>query len=229
MRKRRLRVFFARGLAALLPTLLTLFILITGFQFLDGYLGEPITNGAIRRLAPLIGHKPESLTEALGPLRPFVTVFISVAIVFFVGFFLATFVGNRLYYAFERFVFQFPVVKAIYPYAKQFTDFFFREKPVEWQAVVAVEYPRREMWSIGFITAQAFEELSRGTGRDLVSVYLPSSPLPFTGYVIAVPREDLVALKMSVEEAIRWIVSGGVLIPGPGGAPQPGPPPRART
>ncbi len=227
MRKRRLRVFFRRGLAALLPTLLTLFILITGFQFLDGYLGGPITDGALGRIAPLLGREPKDLTDEFRWLRPFVTVFISVAIVFFVGFFLATFVGNRIYYSFERFVFRFPVVKAIYPYAKQFTDFFFREKPIEWQAVVSVEYPRRGIWSIGFITAQAFEELSRATGRALISVYMPSSPLPFTGYVIVIPREDAVALQMTVEEAIRWIVSGGVLVPGPGGVPQPGAPPRS--
>ena len=223
-RRSRLRTFIVRGFAALLPTVLTVFLLITGFNLLNQYLGGPVIDFLNWAHGPLTGPdgspilgadaKPIVWIPAGSWVGPLLTVGISAVACFIVGFFLATIAGGQLYSVVEGWLVGLPVVKKIYPYAKQVTDFFFREKPMEWTAVVALEYPRKGVWSIGFITAESIAELSQKTGGRLVSVYMPTSPVPFTGYVVAVSPDEVVKLSMTVEEAIRWLVSAGVVLPG---------------
>jgi uncharacterized membrane protein len=118
-----------------------------------------------------------------------------------------------VYRAVETWVSDLPIVRKVYPHAKQLSEFFFREKPMEWSAVVAIEYPRRGVYSLGFMTAEGIEELNELSGRRLISVYMPTSPMPFTGYVIAVPADEVIKLEMTIEEAFRWVVSAGVVLP----------------
>jgi uncharacterized membrane protein len=109
-----------------------------------------------------------------------------------------------------------PVIKAIYPHAKQLVDFFFADeanKPLKFDAVIAIEYPRRDMWSIGFITGAGFKSLQEHTGKRLLTIYMPSSPAPMTGYTIIAPVEDVIRLDITVEEAMKWVITGGVLGP----------------
>ena len=223
-RRSRLRTFFVRGLAGLLPTLLTAFALIYIVQFLDGYLGELITNYPVRA----VGSAFADWLQAHRGVRLVFTIAVSVAAVLVVGSFLTSFTGYRIYRYFEKFLFDIPIVKKIYPSARQLTDFLFSEKPMEWSAVVAVQYPRAGMYSLGFLMADAPGELSTAVGTKLLAVYMPTSPVPFTGYVVCVPDAEVIRLRITVEEALRWIVSAGVVLPG---APPPGaggmlPPPR---
>jgi uncharacterized membrane protein len=118
-----------------------------------------------------------------------------------------------------------PVVKQVYPYVKQVVDFLFSDdSPMEFNRVVALEYPRKGLWSVGFVTGDSLRTLRESSGKA-VSVFIPSSPTPFTGYTITVPVEELIEMPISVEEAIRFAISGGVLIPDhqipPGGANAP--------
>ena len=215
-RRSRLRIFVVRGFAALLPTLLTVFLLITGFNLLNQYLGEPLVgfvNKVVGKVTDDAGQKVDFLTPGSWQ-GIFITVALSVVACFLVGFILATFAGGRVYRTVEGWIVELPVIKKIYPYAKQVTEFFFREKPLEWSAVVAIEYPRKGIWSIGFITAEGLPELSERAGERLVSVYAPTSPVPFTGYVVGMRPAEVIPLKMTVEEAIRWLVSAGVVLPG---------------
>ncbi len=222
-RRSRLRTFFWRGLGALLPTLLTVFILITGFNLLNQYLGDPLVtflNTAIGPITDDAGHpvlgpegQPELWIPAGSWIGPAFTIALGAVICFIVGFFLATIAGNRVYGAVESWISNLPIVRKVYPHAKQLSEFFFREKPMEWSAVVAVEYPRRGIWSLGFMTGEGIEELNALTGHQLISVYMPTSPMPFTGYVVGVPADEVVKLEMNIEEAFRWIVSAGVVLP----------------
>jgi uncharacterized membrane protein len=239
-RSRLRRTFVVRGFAALLPTLLTVFLLITGFNLLNQYLGEPLVgfvNQVIGKVQDDAGRSVDFLTP--GSWQGIViTVALSLAACFLVGFVLATFAGGRIYSTVEGWIVELPIIKKIYPYAKQVTDFFFREKPMEWSAVVAIQYPRQGIWSIGFITAEGIGEISKKVGSRLVSVYAPTSPVPFTGYVVLVRPEEIIPLRMTVEEAIRWVASAGVVLPGgepyrrpilhpPGGHDDMPPPPMA--
>lgn len=204
------RRFFTRGLAGLLPAMLTVFILVSGFQFLDQYVGVPIT----QKLADYFGGAVAAIIAEHRWIRALVTVIVSISAVFVVGFFLATFTGRRIYEYFERLLFDLPVVKKIYPSAKQLTEFFFSEKEPLWSSVVAIQYPRQGMWSIGFLMGESPAEIAAQGDGKMVSVYTPTSPMPFTGYVVCVPSSEVISLSMSVEDALNFIVSAGVVLPG---------------
>lgn len=106
-----------------------------------------------------------------------------------------------------------PLVNQVYSSVKQVTDFFFTERKVEYNRVVAVEYPRRGMWSIGFVTSDSFLELSAAVGEPLVCVLMPTSPMPMTGFTISVPRSDVIDLDVTVDQAFQFCLSCGVLVP----------------
>jgi uncharacterized membrane protein len=111
----------------------------------------------------------------------------------------------------------------VYPYARQIADFFFSdEKKVDFKTAVAVPFPSKGVWSIGFVTGGGLPDLDRAAGKSLVCVFVPNSPTPISGWVVYVPREDVVALPLSVEQAMRIIITAGVVHPEP--PPPPAPP-----
>ena len=135
-------------------------------------------------------------------------------LIFFAGFFFTSFLGRKIRRRLEKELDRVPVIKAIYPYAKQVTEFIFKEKDKEkFTQVVAIEYPRKGLYSMGFVTGAGFRSLSKASGRKLINIFIPSSPTPITGYTIFVPEEDAIPLPITVDEAIRFAISGGVLIP----------------
>ena len=93
------------------------------------------------------------------------------------------------------------------------TDFFLIRKELSFNRVVALEYPRKGLWAIGLGTGQGLQVLGRNLKRDFLTVFVPSSPTPFTGYVITVPKEEVVEVDLTIEEALRFIISGGVITP----------------
>ena len=106
-----------------------------------------------------------------------------------------------------------PIFKQVYPYVKQVVDFLFSDdRPIKFNRVVAVEYPRKGIWSVGFLTGATLRSIQEKAG-DSVTIFIPSSPTPFTGYTITVLRREVIELPLTVEEAIRFAVSGGVLVP----------------
>lgn len=139
---------------------------------------------------------------------------IAVLLVYFVGFFLASFIGRSIWRMLETLLVRVPLVKAVYPAVKQITDFLFREQHFkEYTLVVAVQYPRKGVWSSGLVTGPPLRSIQSGTPEELVTISVPSSPTPFTGYVISAPRADVVETPLSIEEAFRFVVSGGVVRP----------------
>jgi uncharacterized membrane protein len=113
----------------------------------------------------------------------------------------------------ERALHVIPVVRSVYPYTKQLVDFFLAERKIEFKTVVSMQYPRAGVWSIGFVTSSGLRTLRSASRRNLVSVFVPSSPMPMTGYTVFVPADEVVPLPFTVDEALRVCVSGGVLIP----------------
>jgi uncharacterized membrane protein len=109
-----------------------------------------------------------------------------------------------------------PFLRQIYPYVKQITDFILtqEEKKKMFSKVVAVEYPRKGMWSMAMVTGSGLKKIADHTEKECVTVLIPSSPTPFTGYVVTVPKEEIIELDMTIEEALRFAVSGGVIAPG---------------
>jgi uncharacterized membrane protein len=146
-----------------------------------------------------------------GQLAGFVLAMAGVCIV---GATLASVVGRTLWRYFEGTVMRAPLVRRVYPYIKQVTDLFLAEKRLSFLRVVAVEYPRKESWSIGFVTGSGLRSISSGCKKEFITVFVPTSPTPFTGYVIMTARDEAIELDMTVEEAVRFIISGGVITPG---------------
>ncbi len=139
---------------------------------------------------------------------------IAIILVYFMGFFLASFIGRASWRAMEGLLYRIPLIRAIYPYVKQVTDFLLSERQVEFSGVVAVEYPRKGVWSVGLRTGGPLGTVQERCADDLVTVFVPSSPTPVTGYVVQVPRRDTIDLPMSIDEALRFTMSGGVIKPG---------------
>ena len=241
-RKSRIGIFFKRGLRALLPTVLTIGVILIVVNFFSKNIVGPV-NASIKGLLIETGpgqavldsvfsidveseayaHESgrdsgktdwELVKKDLDDRYPsFFGVIMSLALVYISGFILATFVGKRVLSRFEIAMGKFPVVKIIYPYARQVVEFFMREKAVQFNSVVAVEYPRKGVFAIGFVTGLGMKRLNEIRGREYINVFMPTSPTPVTGYVTFVPAEDLIALPITVDEAVRFLISGGVLIP----------------
>ncbi|MCD6405955.1 MAG: DUF502 domain-containing protein [Planctomycetes bacterium] len=211
---------FLKGLAALLPTMLTVFILVKAYEFVSNTAGVVLT-GVVAEVLDWAtpeqyqaGGQYEAVRDTLSPiLGTLLALVIAFVLAVFVGLFLASYIGRKIWGAVEKRVFSFPVIRSIYPSVKQVTDFVFGEHEIHFKRAGLIEYPRKGVYSIGFITGNGFKSIREQTGRDIVTFFIPSSPTPFTGYCVQVPRDDVMELDVPVEAVIRYTVSGGVILP----------------
>ena len=151
--------------------------------------------------------------DVVGVVHPIFGVLISLLLVLWLGWLVGGFVGRKLVKSMDQAMHVIPVVKSVYPYSKQLVEFFFAEKKLEFDTVVAVPYPSPGIWSIAFVTGDSMRTVRDSTGLDLITCFVPSSPMPMTGYTIFVEGRKAIPLPMSVDEALRVTMTGGVLIP----------------
>ncbi|MCA8997816.1 MAG: DUF502 domain-containing protein [Planctomycetaceae bacterium] len=153
----------------------------------------------------------------LGSVIPLsvLTIFLIVVLLYFMGRFVSARIGRWIVVKFEeQFLGRLPVVRNVYGSVKQVTDFVFSENaPVEYRRVVAVEYPRKGIWTVGFATGESLLEVAIAAGEPCVAVLIPTSPAPFTGFTISVPRSEVLDLNITVEQAMQFCISCGVLTP----------------
>jgi uncharacterized membrane protein len=221
------RRFFIRGLSALLPTLITLWLLQWAWNFLWESMGRYVIL-AIQRLWLATGHSPPSADDttmawAWSDLEgnyvfgtKIIGVVIATILVYLLGVLIGNFIGRTAYKLIENAVMRIPFIRAIYPAVKQITDFLLADRKssqFSGSRVVAVRPHSNSIWSIGLVTGTGVRHLSDVTGSEMTTVFVPSSPTAFSGYVLVVPRENVVDLPLTVEEALRLLVSGGVLTP----------------
>ena len=184
-----LRRNFIAGLAALFPVAVTIYLLTALFRFLDNLLGR-------------------YLTVHIPGLGLILTVFI----LLLVGFLSTHFVGQVVFPTVELWFGRLPFIRQIYPSVKQLSQFLFGsgdESPA-FQGVVWLEYPKTGLYSIGFVTHQEESALT-GTREKLLTLLIPTTPSPFSGPIIFVSEEAVVYLDISVEDALKLVVSGGVV------------------
>ena len=134
---------------------------------------------------------------------------------YFIGEVLAARVGRGLFNLFEKIINRIPLIRNVYSSVKQVTDFIVgdREEEVEFNQVVAVQYPSQGIWSIGFVTGSTMRTLHEKHAEPFVSVLMPTSPMPATGFTISVPVSQTVDLNITMDQAIQFIVSCGVVVP----------------
>jgi uncharacterized membrane protein len=211
----RFKTYFFRGLAVLLPTIVTIWIFIWGYKLIYDKIGVYIKRG-LRYVIILAGaSKPELDRFWIDAALSVAGFLIALLAVFIVGAFLASVVGKTLWRMVERFIMNTPFLKQVYPYVKQITDFLLTQEEQKrmFSRVVAVEYPRKGIWSMGLVTGSGLRKIIDNIEKEFLTVLIPTSPTPFTGFVIMVPKEQVMDLDMTVEEAVRFAVSAGVIAP----------------
>ncbi len=137
----------------------------------------------------------------------FITLLYSLGRMFAVG------IGRFFVHAMDRFIARVPVVSNVYSSVKQVTDFVFTEHDIEFNRVVAVEYPRKGIWSIGFVTGQSMADISAAANEPVLSVLMPTSPMPVTGFTVTVRKSEAIDLDLTIDQAVQFIVSCGVVVP----------------
>ena len=142
-------------------------------------------------------------------------------VLYLLGKFLAAGVGRFFWNQLERIIHRVPLVSNVYSSIKQVTDFLFSEREMHYTRVIAVEYPRKGVWTLGFVTGEAMFDLQNAMSEPLVSAFVPHSPMPFTGFAVTVKKSETIDLNISVDQAIQWVVSCGVVIPPPPGNGEP--------
>lgn len=185
------RRYFVTGLATLFPVAVTIFIVWQLFQFLDGWLGR-----------------------LLSVSIPGLGLLVTILVILLVGVFSVHFFGRVLFRTMELWLSRLPFFKKVYPSVKQLAEFLFDEKAREekFRGVVLVQYPRLGAYCIAFVTNET-QTTVHGRPQTLLTLLLPNPPSPFTGPLIFVPKEDVVLLDLSVEDAVKFIVSCGVVTP----------------
>jgi uncharacterized membrane protein len=226
--KNKLRRFFITGFVALLPTILTVVVLVWCYRWLHLRFGVAIQNWLHGTdlwqylLTPALGTEGTPRYGLFQHLLLFVDPILGdiLAILLFLvvamigGFLVATYLGRRIIAWLDRKLSDIPIVKQIYPFLKGIVEFAMTnpEKELTPRQVVIVEYPRKGIYSMGLITGEEFAR-PPGISEEFVTVFIPSSPTPVTGYAIQLPRSEVQTVDVSIEDAIRYCVSMGVVTP----------------
>ena len=196
------KIFFA-GILVTLPLALTVFLLQFFFVRLDAQLGPAVTKLLLQLHVPI---DQDYRIPGLG----LVTI---VIIIFLAGLFTRNIIGQKLVDFGEGLLVKIPVFKNIYVGAKQVIETFGRSRGDTFRRVAMIEYPRRGIYSLAFVTNEKQGEIEKQFDHDMVSVFLPTTPNPTSGYFLMLPKEDVVELDMSVEDGIKMVISGGLVLP----------------
>ena len=161
---------------------------------------------------------PQFRTEAwLGMHVPGMGVIMTLVIVFLTGVLAANFIGERLVRLWNAILHRIPFVSSIYSSVKQVSDTLFSSSGEAFRKAVLVRWPHQGMWTIGFLTGTPGGDVANHLRDDFLSVYVPTTPNPTGGYFVLVARKDLIELDMSVDQALKYIISMGVVAPPPNG------------
>jgi len=203
-----IRRTFIAGLFIVLPVIVTYWLL----ALLFGAVNSTVTP-ILTRVVQWV-FSGEWLQHAwVNYFAPLVSVVLAVALVFVIGLVGGNVLGRQVLRTVENVVLRIPVVRGIYSAVRLFVDTFSRCDGRAYRGVVLVEFPRAGSWSLGLLTGNASPEVTAHTRSDLVSVFVPTTPNPTGGYLIFVPEAQALRLSMSVDDALKMIISGGVLIP----------------
>ena len=161
---------------------------------------------------------PQFRTEAwLGMHVPGMGVIMTLVIVLVTGVLAANFIGERLVRLWNAILHRIPFVSSIYSSVKQVSDTLFSSSGEAFRKAVLVRWPHQGMWTIGFLTGTPGGDVANHLRDDFLSVYVPTTPNPTGGYFVLVARKDLIELDMSVDQALKYVISMGVVAPPPNG------------
>ena len=207
------------GLIILTPLLVTLWVV--RFIFLQIHHSmTPIVLRFVRTLGS--GEAVENTFVNFG--APIFSVMLAIAIIYLLGLLGGNVIGRQLLEGIDLLLMRIPVVRGIYSATRQFLETFSRGKNKAFRKVVIFEYPRKGLWTMALLANDTSGEVAEKTPGPMASVFVPTTPNPTSGWLLFVPKEDLIFLEMSVDDAFKMIISGGVLTPpSPSAASAPAP------
>lgn len=194
-----LRKYLVAGLLVWLPLAATVFIIKLVVDILD-----------LTILLLPVKYQPESL---LGFSVPGLGVILAVSILIITGILAANLLGRQLVSLWEGLLSRIPLVRTIYNSIKQITTTILTSDGKSFRKVVMIEYPRKETWSMGFLTNEQLAIDSKHINTDMVAVFVPTTPNPTSGYIIMLPKQDVIELDLSIEDGFKFIISMGVIVP----------------
>ena len=196
---KRLRKYLVTGLLVWVPLGITIFLV----RFLVNFMDQTLL------LLP-----PQSRPEALlGFNIPGLGILLALIVLLGTGLFAANFFGRVLIDMWEKTLQKIPLVRSVYSAAKSFAEVVLTDSTDSFKQVLLIEYPRKGLYSLCFQTSTDLGEVQARTGEAVICVFVPTTPNPTSGVMIMVPREDVIVLDMEIEEAVKMVVSLGVVVP----------------
>lgn len=196
----RLRNYFLTGIVVTAPIAITIYLTYVFVDFVDA------------NVTPLIPAKYNP--ETYLPFGvPGLGVFIAVFVLIIIGFLTANFLGRSFLHFGERIVGRMPVVRSIYTALKQVMETVLAQSSTSFRDVVMVEYPRKGIWVLAFRTSDVKGEIADMVDETMISVFVPTTPNPTSGFLLFIPKQDIKFLKMSVEDGVKLVISAGMIWP----------------
>jgi len=202
-----LKKYLLTGLLVWLPLTITIWVLTSVLGVLDGLFAWLIS--ASQAVLPAAAHSTLEMLKQIPGLGVIVMLVIDLTI----GIFATNIIGQWWLGQGSRLLNQIPIVKSIYSSVKQVSDTLFSSSGNAFREAVLVQYPRQGAWTIAFVTGRPGGEAGLHLPGDYLSLYVPTTPNPTSGFFLMVPRADVVPLKMSVDEALKYVISMGVVAP----------------
>ncbi len=190
---------FLAGILVLVPVSLTVYVVLLIFRAFDKILNY---------LPPR--YNPETYLPFRVPGLGFILAFIFIMIV---GFVARNYIGGKIIGLWESFVNKIPFIRTIYVATKQLVETVFMKKDRNFRRVVLIEYPRKGVYALAFTTGVGKGEIQKKTQKQMINVFVPTTPNPTSGFYLLVPETDLIFLDMNVEDAFKLIISGGIVVP----------------
>lgn len=211
---RRIRGHFYAGLIVILPLFLTMFIINWFVSFVVVVTKGSFLVSLINKAIHFLGVETNTHLVKIIYILYLLSILI---IIIFIGSIAKNLVGRKLTRIINKIIGKLPVVKHIYTTISQIVSIVSSQKGSTYKRAVAIEYPRRGIYSIGFLTNEINPQLSKITNKNLCNIFVPTSPNPTSGMFISLPKEDIIFLDMKIDDAIKLIISGGVINPGMNG------------
>jgi len=189
-----LRNYLITGLIILLPLIITVYIVTSIFNAVDGVL-RPLVELVIGRSIYGLGF------------------LLTIGFILGVGAIGTNVLGKRLIDYGERILTKIPLVRNIYLTVQQLIDALFLKNKTAFRKVVLIEYPRKGLYQVGFLTSEGMGEVQSNTDEEVINIFVPTTPNPTSGMLVLVPKEDITYLDMNVEEGLKLIISGGTVVP----------------
>ena len=198
---KKLRTIIVAGLLVWIPLGLTIFVI----KLLIDLLGQTYL-----LIPPAL--RPENL---IGTEIPGTGVIVAIIVVLLTGLVTANYFGKSIVKAWDAFLDRIPLIRSIYSPLKKFSELVLSDQTQSFSKVLLIEYPRKGIYSLCFQTSKELGEVQNQDGEEMVCVYIPTTPNPTSGYIVLVPQNEVKELKMSVEDALKMIISLGVVVPDP--------------